>query len=112
MWGIRHKRLDDTDYQCTWNTPEFFVVFTGVTKVHQFDPILISNKDIIEKMRESIEIFHLMIMRYTIKLVNKGHQKDRHEMAFIYKWFLFEGFFVLFSQHRIFEVWILLKGDL
>ena len=40
----------------------------------------------------------------TVKPVNKGHPRERHNIVFIDKWSLFEGFFVLFYQGRLIEV--------
>ena len=34
-----------------------------------------------------------------------GQLKERQHMVFIDKWFLFGGFFVLFYQGRVIEVW-------
>ena len=45
------------------------------------------------------------IFRYTVKPVNKGHQRNRQNMVFIDKWSLFGGYFVLFYQGMVIEVW-------
>ena len=36
----------------------------------------------------------------SVKPVNKGYPRERQIMAFIDKWSLFGGFFVLFNQQR------------
>ena len=48
--------------------------------------------------------------QYTVKLVNKGHPRERQHMVFIDKWSLFGGYFVLFCQESVIEVWPLLTG--
>ena len=47
---------------------------------------------------------------YTVKPVNKGHPRERLDMAFIYRWPLFGGNFVIFYKGRDFEVWPLFTG--
>ena len=39
---------------------------------------------------------------YTVKPVNKGHQRERQNIVFIDKWSLFGGNFVLLYQERVF----------
>ena len=42
--------------------------------------------------------------------MNKGHQREKQNVVFIDKWSLFVGYFVLFYQIRIIEVWPLFTG--
>ena len=46
----------------------------------------------------------------TVKPVNKGHPNERQNMVVIEKWSLFRGYFVLFYQGRVIEVWPLFTG--
>ena len=48
----------------------------------------------------------------TVKHVNKGHPLYGLNMVFIYKWSLFRGFFGLFYQGRVINVWPLCRGGL
>ena len=43
----------------------------------------------------------------TVKPVNKGHQRERlhNSLDFIDMWSLFGGYFLLFNQGRVTEVW-------
>ena len=47
---------------------------------------------------------------YTVKPVNKGHPRERQHMTFIDKWSFFGGYFVLFYQGKVIEVWTLFTG--
>ena len=47
---------------------------------------------------------------YTVKPVNKGHPREEKNMVFINKWSLFGGYFVLFYQVTVIEVWPLFTG--
>ena len=42
--------------------------------------------------------------------MNKGHPRERQNKVFIDKWSLFKGYFVLFNQERVIEVWPLFPG--
>ena len=46
----------------------------------------------------------------TVKPVNKGHLRERQNMVFIDKWPLFAGYFILFCQGRVIEMWSLFTG--
>ena len=44
-------------------------------------------------------------MQTTVKPVNKDHPKERKKMVYIDKWSLFGGYYVLFYQGRVIELW-------
>ena len=46
----------------------------------------------------------------TVKPVNKGHLRERQNMAFIDRWPLFGGNFVIFYQGKVIDMWPLFKG--
>ena len=58
---------------------------------------------------ESREVCYIFIT-YTVKPVNKGHPREKQNMVFIDKWSLFGGYFVLFYQGSVIEVWPLFTG--
>ena len=48
--------------------------------------------------------------RNPVKPVNKGQPMGRQHMVFINKWYLFGGYFVLFYQGKVIEVWPVFAG--
>ena len=53
---------------------------------------------------------YFRILPYTVKPANKGHLRERQNMVFIDNWPLFGGYFVLFYQGRVIEMWPLFTG--
>ena len=77
-------------------------------------------KNVLIQLRRWSEIictFHAPVLplvaictHYTIKPVNKTLPRERQNIAFIDKWSLFGGYFILFYQGRAIEVWPLFTG--
>ena len=51
------------------------------------------------------EVYDVSLHIHTVKPVDKGHPKEKQNMVFINKWSLFRGYFVVFYQVRVIEVW-------
>ena len=47
----------------------------------------------------------------TVKPVNKGYPWEKQNVVFIDKWSLFGGYFALFYQESVIEVWHLFTGS-